>query len=117
MCEYRSIARWIVVAASPQWPVRLAQQGVLHTWPAYLGGMNGIIQGPGWLETMASLNARRVPMVLAHGGNDPVPVPGRATTLARRFDRVTVRVHPVAGHDLPVGCPDWCAELIHDRLS
>lgn len=112
MCRLRSVAQWVAVAISPQWPVRLARQGVLHTWPAYLGGMNGIIRAPGWCEAMAGLNARRVPMILADGVDDLVPVPGRGSALARRFDYLTTRLHPRAGHDLPISYPAWCVDLI-----
>ena len=112
MCKYRHLAQWMAVAISPQWPVPLARQGVLHTWPAYLGAMNGIIQGPGWLEALAALDARHVPIVLADGARDPVPVAGRARTLANRFPSVTMRLHESAGHDLPVAYPQWCADLL-----
>ncbi len=115
MCRYRGIAQWLAVASSPQWPVHLARMGVLHSWSSYLGGMNGIVQGPGWREAMAELNARRVPMVLAEGAHDRVPVPGCATALAERFECAAVLVHPTAGHDLPVSYPNWCAELILAR--
>lgn len=73
-------------------------------------------------EALASLAAAGVPVVLAEGADDPVPVPGCADALAARFDCVETRLHPTAGHDLPVSYPAWCAELIlrhaeptHDR--
>ncbi|MGH8905969.1 MAG: hypothetical protein ACRD0K_05550 [Egibacteraceae bacterium] len=61
---------------------------------------------------MASLDARRVPMILADGAADLVPVPDRGGVLARRFDCLTTRLHPTAGHDLPISYPAWCAALI-----
>ncbi len=112
MCEYRGLAQWISVAVSPQWPVPLARQGVLHSWESYLGGMNGIIQRPGWEEALQALDGKEVPVLLVNGANDPVPVRGRAEELADRFASVHSIEHPVAGHDLPASYPAWCTPLI-----
>ncbi len=112
MCEYRGLAQWISVAVSPQWPVSLARQGVLHTWWSYLGGMNGTIQQAGWEQALEALEAKAVPVLLANGARDPVPVKGRAEELADRFECVDAVEHPLAGHDLPASYPAWCLPLI-----
>jgi len=112
MCEHRGLAQWVAVAISPQLPVRLARHGVLHTWSAYLGGMNDIILHAGWQDALARLDTRGVPVVLAEGAVDPVPVVGRSRELQRRFRCVARASHPEAGHDLPVPYPDWSARLI-----
>ncbi len=114
MCEHRDLAAWVAVAVSPQWPVDLSRQGVLHTWPSYLGGMSGIIQQPGWEQALESLDARGVPVVLATGATDPVPVAERSGRLAARFGSVHVVEHPEAGHDLPVSYTDWSVDVIRD---
>ncbi len=59
-----------------------------------------------------SPSARTVPVVLAEGARDPVPVPGRMAALADTFDTVTVRVHPSASHDLPIAYAAWCRALL-----
>jgi pimeloyl-ACP methyl ester carboxylesterase len=112
MCRYRHAAAWAAVALSPEWPVSLARQGVLHTWRSYLGGMNEIIIDAGWEKAVAELNAAGVPVLLTQGRDDPVPVQGRGEELARRYEVVETLVHPVAGHDLAVSYPDWCVPLL-----
>lgn len=116
MCRYRWWAQWLAVVISPQWPVPIARQGVLHTWDAYLGGMNGIIQRSGWLQVLDRLDAAHVPVLMLEGARDPVPVAGRTAALADRFARVETREHPRAGHDLPVSHPGWCAGLVDAGL-
>lgn len=111
MCKHRGVAQWVAVAASPEWPVPLARQGVLHTWPAYLGGMNGIIQRPGWKQALQALDARGTAVVLADGADDPVPVSGRSACLAAGFRCVQAVEHPAATHDLPVAHPEWSLAL------
>ncbi len=112
MCATRTASQWVAVAISPQWPVAIARGGVRHTWPAYLGAMNGFIRSNAWRDDVATLAARGVPVLLADGARDPVPVAGRAEALAGDFDTVTVRVHPRASHDLPVAYPAWCRTLL-----
>jgi len=117
MCEYRSLAQWMAVAISPEWPVRLARQGVLHTWPSYLGGMNGIMQRAGWLQALEVLESAQVPVIFADGAYDLVPVPERSLRLAERFRCVEAIQHPAAGHELPVAYPDWCIRLIDPAVA
>jgi pimeloyl-ACP methyl ester carboxylesterase len=112
MCRYRAQAQWLSVALSPRWPVPVARSGVLHTWPSYIGAMNGIIRGSPWAAALETLDDRRVPVVLAEGARDEVPAPGLAVALAARYRCVTTAVHPSAAHDLPVADPAWCRELI-----
>lgn len=112
MCAFRALAQWVAVAHSPEWPVPLVPQGVLHTWPSYLGGMNGFILRAGWREALARLDTAGADVVLADGADDRVPVPGRSADLAAAFPHVRAVTHPKAGHDLTVSYPDWCAVLL-----
>lgn len=112
MCRYRSTFQWVSVALSPQWPVHLARQGVLHSWSSYLGGMKGLIVHGGWEQALEQLDKRGVEVVLAEGRSDPVPVEGRSRELADRLSCVTAALHPTAGHDLPVSHADWSKALI-----
>lgn len=108
MCRYRGTARWLWTAMSPQWPVRLARHGVLHTWPAYLGGMEGLIIRGEWETAIRELDERGVPILLADGAEDPIPVAGRAEQLGHSHACVDAVRHPSAAHDLPAAYPDWC---------
>lgn len=112
MCEYRGVAQWLWTAVSPQWPVRLARHGVLHTWPAYLGGMEELIIRGGWEPAIGELDQRRVPVLLADGADDPIPVAGRAERLASAHRYVTTARHPTAAHDLPAAHPDWAQAMV-----
>ncbi len=112
MCRHRRLAEWVSVAISPQWPVPLSRRGVQHTWHAYLGGMNGLIRSPAWVDALQRLADRAVSVVLADGALDSVPVPGRAAEVAGRFPSVSTSSHPAASHDLPISHPDWCRALL-----
>lgn len=112
MCAHRDAASWLAVAAYPRLPVALARQGVLHTWPAYRDAMSGVILHGGWAEPLRRLDEAGVPVVLAAGRRDPVPVPGRAGELARAHRRIRVAEHPDAAHDLPLADPGWCVSLL-----
>jgi len=107
MCAHRSTAQWLWTAVSPQWPVQLARHGVLHTWPAYLGGMDGLIIRGEWDTAIAELDERGVPVLLGDGAKDPIPVAGRADRLADTYRCVRTVRHQSAAHDLPVAHPRW----------
>ncbi len=111
MCEHRSTAQWLSVALEPRWPVPIARMGVRHTWPSYLGAMNGVIRRGGWESSLTTLEAAGTPVVLAEGVRDPVPVPGRAAALATLHANVDYVQHPTADHELPITDPEWCVRL------
>jgi len=112
MCEHRRAASWVAVLLHPELPVAIARQGVRHTWPAYLGGMNGVILRGGWEDAVHRLDAAGIPIVLAAGRRDRVPVAGLAEELGERYPCVRVLGHPGAGHDLPLTDPDWCVRTL-----
>lgn len=112
MCEHRTAAGWAAAALKPHLPVRVARRGVLHTWPAYLSAMQEVVLTSPWRAALAVLTDAAVPVLLAAGARDPVPVPGRADRLARQHPAVTSVTHPYAAHDLPLTDPDWCVALL-----
>jgi len=112
MCAHRGLAQWLAVAVSPQYPIPLARLGALHTWSAYLGGMNAVIRTPSWRGALELLVERGVPVAMANGARDPVAVPGLADRLARELRTVESYTHPRAGHDLPISDAAWCADLV-----
>jgi pimeloyl-ACP methyl ester carboxylesterase len=115
MCEHRELAQWISVAISPQWPIPLSRLGVRHTWPAYLGGMNSIIRSPSWQDSLERLVGRGVPVCMVNGARDAVPIPGLVDQLAGDMPTIETRLHPHAGHDLPITYASWCARLLAAR--
>ena len=112
MCRHRAIAQWIAVAAEPRWPVAITRMAVRHSWASYTGAMNGVIRHGRWETPLAALAAAGVPVLLADGAHDPVPVPGRAAEVAARHRDVTAATHPTAGHQLPITHPSWCVNLL-----
>ncbi len=115
MCRHRSAASWLAVAYRPDLPVPVARSGVKHTWSTYSSAMDGLIRDDGWLPALDGLT--RVPLTLAVGECDPVPVPGRAAELARTRPALRSVVHPQADHGLPFTHPDWCRRLISEALT
>ncbi|TQN43106.1 pimeloyl-ACP methyl ester carboxylesterase [Blastococcus colisei] len=115
MCRHRTLASWIAVADRPDLPVPVARSGVKHTWDTYSSAMDGLIRDDGWLPALDGLT--RVPLTLAAGQCDPVPVPGRAVELARTRPALRPVVHPEADHGLPFTHPDWCRQLIAEALT
>lgn len=112
MCHHRWLAQWLTVALEPRWPIAVARRGVLHTWPAYLGAMNGVIRAPMYLAALARLEERGIRVTLVEGSEDPVPVPGRAAALGSAYANVEVLVRDGAGHDLPIEDSAWAAALL-----
>lgn len=112
MCRWRGVARWIAVVISPRWPAPLARQGVEHTWPSYLGGMNGIIRNPSWHDALETLVAEHVDVVLVQGAADRVPVTGRAQQLVAELPAIGLVTHPDGTHHLPIADPGWSSRLL-----
>lgn len=112
MCTHRMTASWLAPGVEPRLPIYLARRGVLHTWPAYHATMETIVLQSPWQEALAILAAEHVPVVLANGDRDPVPVAGRADHLATQFPNLQSHTHPSAGHDLPIAEPNWCIALL-----
>ncbi len=110
-----AIAQWIAVAVEPRWPVAVTRMVVRHSWASYAGAMNGAIRHGGWEAPLRTLQTRGIPVLLAGGALDPVPVPGRASELAARHANVVSATHATAGHQLPITHPGWCVELLEGR--
>ncbi len=117
MCRHRRVAGWVAVAARPDLPVPVARSGVKHTWDSYRGALNHLLRSPDWEPALRRLAAHGVPIILAEGGRDPVPVPGRAAAFAAAAPTVRHLTHPYATHLMPLSESDWCATLIATHLD
>lgn len=116
MCRYRTAAGWVAVATRPDLPVPVARAAVKHTWNSYRGALNGLIRAPDWEPALHRLVAAGVPVTLAEGHRDPVPVPGRAAGFAAASPMVRHLTHPDATHLMPLSEGEWCADLIAGHL-
>ena len=112
MCRHRTTASWVTAGLKPHLPVPVARRGVLHTWPAYLASMQNVVLHSAWQASVGTLAAAGVPVLLAAGDRDPVPVVGRAAGLADEHPTVTSVPHATADHDLPLADPGWCRRLL-----
>ncbi len=117
MCRYRTAAGWVAVAARPDLPVPVARAAVKHTWDSYRGALEGLLRTPEWEPALYRLAAAGVPITLAEGRRDPVPVPGRAAEFAAAAPSVRHLTHPDAAHLLPLSEGEWCATLIAEHID
>jgi pimeloyl-ACP methyl ester carboxylesterase len=112
MCRFRTTASWVAVAIRPDLPVALARSGVHHRWDSYRGSLKSLVRNAEWEPALRRLADAGVTVTLAEGARDPVPVSGRATTLAASLRGVAWAQHPGAGHQLPITDGPWCAAVI-----
>jgi len=117
MCRYRTAASWVAVAARPDLPVPVSRAGVMHTWDSYRGALNGLLRTPEWEPALVQLQTADVPITMAEGRRDPVPVPGRAAGFAAAAPSVRHLTHPDAAHLMPLSEGHWCATLIAEHLD
>lgn len=112
MCDHRDLAGVLWPLMAPRWPLPISADGVLHTWPAYIGSLRSLVLESAWEEALGALVSRDVPVHLVEGADDGVPVPGRAAGLEAAHPAVTSEVVGGAGHDLPVSRPAPCTDRV-----
>ena len=108
MCHHHDIATRLSVLINPTLPSAIAREGMLHTWPSYIGAFDSIVTSPDWAAALRTLESRGTPVFLINGADDPVPVPGRAAALAPAGGNIRSSTHP-GRHDLPLAHPTWSA--------
>ena len=116
MCAHRRTASVLWPLLAPHWPWPLAADGVLHTWPAYRGSLQSLVLDSDYADALAELGRRGVPVSIVNGSNDAVPVPARATRLARAWTNVETVDVAGAGHPLPISRAERAAGLVADRV-
>ncbi|MGI8576213.1 MAG: alpha/beta fold hydrolase [Egibacteraceae bacterium] len=115
-CAHRRLSSLVSVAISPAHPVAIARGGVQHTWAAYRGAMDEVVLTSPWTQALATLDAARIPVALALGSADPVPVKGRARALAMDLPSVSARELGGAAHDLPLAHPAWSLDCLTSAM-
>lgn len=115
-CRHRYLASWLAVASQPELPVPVARAVSQHTWTSFSGSLDSLVRDTGWLVALDRLAGEGIPVVLAAGDGDPVPVPGQGAELARQFPSTRYETHPDADHLLPLTDPAWCRDLIEQFL-
>ncbi|HMO50122.1 MAG TPA: alpha/beta fold hydrolase [Kiritimatiellia bacterium] len=69
------------------------------------------------LDARDDLRDGSTPALILHGEHDRIIPVAAAHWLARELSQAAVRIHPAAGHDLPLTHPDWVAEQIRDYFT
>ena len=107
--------RWLSAALAPRLPVALARQAAWHTWESYVAGLNDVILSCNWRAPLETLDAAGVPVVIAQGARDPVPVEDRGAGLEVQYRCVATAVESGADHHLPLTHAAWAASLLGDE--
>ena len=94
----------VSVTPSPQLPVHLARTGVLHTWPAYQGALE-IILDPARATPLNALADAGVAVTLAAGAAGPLIELAVYEGAAERKN-VSVALHSTANHSVTLTEPE-----------
>lgn len=116
MCVHRRLAGALAPLVLPRWPVPVAHDAVLHTWPAYRQSLEHLVLDSGYRTALAALAAREVPVLLLDGTADPVPVPGRAEAVVAHHPAWRARTVDGADHALPVSHGEACAAEVGEAV-
>lgn len=110
-CRHRTLAGLLSALAAPRWPIPIARQASLHTWPAYISAIEEQIINCPWGDLVATLVQQRVPIRLVRGDRDPIGEPDVLRTLG---SLAAIDAALVDGdHTLPAARPT----LLVDALS
>ncbi|CAN5184792.1 hypothetical protein BH23ACT9_BH23ACT9_29700 [soil metagenome] len=116
MCKYRRLARALWPILAIRWPVPVAADGVLHTWPAYRGSLQSLVLDSGYRAALATLRERGIPVRLVNGDTDGVPVTGHAEALAATHANTHAITIAGGGHGVPLSHPQRCRAVIESLL-
>ena len=102
-CRHRTLAGLLSAAVAPRWPIPVARQASLHTWPAYIAALEDQIINCPWHDLLDTLTSEKVPVHLVKGDRDSIGDPDLLDALDTRTG---VDVTIVAGdHTLPAAAP------------
>lgn len=94
---------------------------LLHEWAGYrsdrpVSAANALRQLQAAARFRASAQPPACPLLLLGGAQDRLVDPRCSQALARAW-QLPLRLHPQAGHDLPLDAPDWLIEQLQDWLG
>lgn len=102
-CRHRTLAGILAAAIAPRWPLPVARQASLHTWPAYIAALEDQIIDCPWRELMHALADANVPVLLIRGEDDTVGDCAAQQALAEEPGVVMMTVE--GDHTLPASHP------------
>jgi len=107
-CRHRTTSGILSAAIAPRWPIPIARQASLHTWPAYLTALQEQVIDCPWNELTETLAIEKIPVRLIKGDRDTI---GDPTYLDELGDRPGIIVDTAPGdHTLPTADPNL---LVH----
>lgn len=110
-CRHRTLAGWLASVIAPTWPIPIARQASLHTWPAFHQTIEHQVLHDEWPGLLQRLDSAGVPVSLVWGDRDPVVDHEYAVLLANSLSHVTVQIIEGADHTLPTARPELIVEL------
>ena len=112
-CGHRWLSGWIAAAGAPRWPIPIARQASLHTWPAYQQTLEHQVLDVNWSNLPTLLGTQRTDLTLAWGNKDPVGDPTYTRRLTEDLGQINVEIIPDADHTAPIAQ----AQLLANRLN
>lgn len=111
-CSHRTLSGWIAAATAPRWPVQVARQASLHTWPAYrLTLTEQVIETP-WIDLLEELDDRGIHTELIWGTEDHIGDPDFVKSATAHLDSVRVSRVEGADHTLVASQPFLLPHLL-----
>ncbi|HZJ27973.1 MAG TPA: alpha/beta hydrolase [Acidimicrobiia bacterium] len=109
MCRHRRAGGWLAAAAAPRWPIPIARQASLHTWPAYQQTMQHQVLDVDWPTLLTTVGHHGVRVTLAWGRDDTIGDPSYAQGLVERLDTIDIEIITGADHTAPTARPELLA--------
>jgi pimeloyl-ACP methyl ester carboxylesterase len=101
-CRHRWLSGWIAAAVAPRWPIPIARQASLHTWPAYRQTLEHQVLDVDWSDLLTLLGTQHAYITLAWGNRDAVGDPAYTRSLIEDLGQINVEIIPDADHTAPV---------------
>lgn len=109
-CRHRTLAGLLAAAFAPRWPIPVARQASLHTWPAYITALEDQIINCPWHQLLDKLAENLVPVRLIRGEDDTI---GDRSCFLEAASRPGVDVIIVPGdHTLPTAEPNLLVDAL-----
>ncbi len=115
-CSHRELAGQVSAAISPKWPIPIARQASLHTWPAYVAALQEQVIGTPWRPLIDTLDAHEIALEFVWGGDDRVGDVSYARAIADEVLRMSVTVVDGADHTLPTALPDLLVSHLEEQV-
>ncbi len=109
-CRHRTLSGMLSAAVAPRWPIPIARQASLHTWPAYIQALEEQIIDCPWDDLLGTVVQAGVDVRLVHGDRDSIGDISFLRGLAATHGFDLTFIH--GDHTLPAADPGLLAELL-----